>query len=72
MIVGRITAKAQTTVPLAVRRALGIAPGDEVAWEIEDGRAILTKVPASSAPFVGDMSAFTEWADELDTAYDAL
>ena len=72
MIVGRITAKAQTTVPLAVRRALGIAPGDDVAWEIEDGRVILTKVPASSALFVADLTAFIEWADELDAAYDAL
>lgn len=72
MIVGRITAKAQTTVPLAVRRALGIAPGDDVAWEIEDGRVILTKVPTSPAPFVADLAAFAEWADELDAAYDAL
>ncbi|SFP78197.1 AbrB/MazE/SpoVT family DNA-binding domain-containing protein [Sphingomonas rubra] len=70
MIVGRITAKAQTTVPIAVRRALGIEPGDDVAWEIEDGRAVLTKMVA--VPFVADLGSFTEWADELDAAYDAL
>lgn len=70
MIVGRITAKAQTTVPLAVRRALGIGPGDSIEWVIEDGRAVLTK--AASPAFVADLAAFTEWADELDAAYDAL
>jgi antitoxin PrlF len=70
MIVGRITAKAQTTVPLAVRRALGIGPGDDVAWQIEDGRVLLTKV--KSPLFVAELAAFTEWADELDSAYDAL
>lgn len=72
MIIGRITAKAQTTVPLAVRRALGIGPGDDVAWQIEDGRAVLSKAATPSLPFVADLSVFTEWADELDAAYDAL
>ncbi len=35
MIIGRITAKAQTTIPRAVRLALGIGPGDEIGYEID-------------------------------------
>ncbi len=72
MIHSRITSKAQTTVPLAVRRALHIESGDDIVWEIEDGRAYVAKATVSPAAFVADMSMFTEWVDELDAAYDAL
>jgi antitoxin PrlF len=44
MILSRITAKAQTTIPQAVRRALGVKPGDDIAYEITllpDYRAFL-------------------------------
>jgi antitoxin PrlF len=38
-LMGKITANGQTTVPKEVRDALGAAPGDTLAWEIEgDGR----------------------------------
>ena len=53
-----------------MRRALGIGPGGDVAWQIEDGRVVLTKVTLPL--FVAELAAFTEWADELDSAYDAL
>jgi antitoxin PrlF len=33
-----ITAKGQTTVPKAVRQALGVAYGGKIAYRIEDGR----------------------------------
>lgn len=72
MIVGKITAKSQTTVPRAVRMALGLTPGDEVAWIIEDGRAVMVRVPVEDNSPVPDFSMFTEWADELDSVYDNL
>ena len=77
MIIGKITAKAQTTIPLAVRRALGLAPGDQVRYEIEDGRVILTRVPSDddfgSDMFVNNFSMFDEWASEADCeAFDRI
>jgi antitoxin PrlF len=69
MIVGRITAKAQTTVPRAVRLALGIRPGDEIAYEIEGDRVIIRK---AGDPFDKPFAGFTEWADDLDSVYDTL
>jgi antitoxin PrlF len=33
-----ITAKGQTTIPKAVRQALGLSCGDKIAFRIEDGR----------------------------------
>ena len=40
MITSKLTSKAQTTNPQPVRAALRLAEGDEIAYEIEDGRVI--------------------------------
>jgi antitoxin PrlF len=69
MIIGRITAKAQTTIPRAVRLALGVKPGDEIAYEIEGDRVIIRR---AADPFDKPFATFTEWGDDLDSGYDAL
>lgn len=69
MIIGRITAKAQTTIPRAVRLALGVKPGDEIAYEIDGDRVLIRRV---GDPFDKPFTGFSEWADDLDSAYDSL
>ncbi len=66
MILGRITAKAQTTIPRAVRAALGLKPGDDVVWEIDGDQAVMTRAGAGPDAFVGNFDSFTEWASEAD------
>jgi antitoxin PrlF len=59
-------AKSQTVVPKEVREALGVGPGDQVAYTIQNGRVILTAIRRASAeedPF----ACFDEWASEADT-----
>ncbi|MFC0634174.1 AbrB/MazE/SpoVT family DNA-binding domain-containing protein [Brevundimonas balnearis] len=64
MIISRITTKAQTTIPQAVRTALGLGPGDAVAYEIVDGHVRLTKArePQRDDPF----ATFDEWDGDAD------
>ena len=66
MLTSKLTSKAQTTIPQAVRTALGLRPGDALAYSIEkDGRAILTRFeqrPVSDDPF----ATFSEWASDAD------
>lgn len=63
MITSKLTSKAQTTIPQPVRAALRLAEGDELAYEIEGGRVILTKASdRSEDPF----GAFTEWDSDAD------
>lgn len=63
MIVSRITTKAQTTIPQAVRTALGLGPGDSVAYEIVEGHVRLTKVrELRDDPF----ATFEEWDGDAD------
>jgi antitoxin PrlF len=64
MITSKLTSKAQTTVPQPVRAALHLAAGDELAYEIDGGRVILTK---ASDPKVEDpFGAFSEWDSDAD------
>lgn len=70
MIQSRITSKSQVTVPRSVRAALGLAPGDQLTWRLEDGHVVVTRAPGWDA--VDGLATFTEWGDELDSAYDHL
>ena len=62
MVQSRISRKGQTTIPVSVREALGLTPGDRIAWRIEGGRAVLARAEADD-PF----AAFTEWASDAET-----
>lgn len=64
MIKSKLTTKSQTTIPRPVREALGVGPGDEVSYQIEGDRVILSKVGREPAddPF----ATFTEWEGEAD------
>ena len=72
MIHSRVTSKAQVTVPREIRKALGIEAGDELVWNVEAGRVIVSRISRSNDPFANPFALFTEWADELDSAYDNL
>ena len=49
----RVTRKGQITVPVEVRRALGLQEGDRVAVLLEDGRATLERRPSVVARTAG-------------------
>jgi antitoxin PrlF len=64
MIYSKLTSKAQTTIPQPVRTALGVRDGDEIAYEIDGDRVILTKAKILTAddPF----RTFDEWNSAAD------
>ena len=66
MNISKLTSKAQTTIPLPIRTALGLQPGDELLYEIIDGQVILTKTRRGATtddPF----RTFEEWRSKVDT-----
>jgi antitoxin PrlF len=64
VITSKLTSKAQTTIPQAVRIALRVKSGDELAYTIEGDRVILTK--AASQPPDNPFVAFGEWSSDND------
>ena len=62
----RLGVKSQTVVPKDVRAALGVGPGDQIGYAIQNGRVTLTAIKrrlAQDDPF----ACFDEWASEADT-----
>jgi antitoxin PrlF len=71
MITSKLTTKAQTTIPQAVRAALRLREGDELVYVIEEDRVIVTK--ARGEPIDDPFASFTEWDSEADrNAYGKL
>ena len=66
MIKSKLTTKAQTTIPQPVRAALHLEVGDEILYQIEGERVILTRAPA--APVEDPFATFSEWDSEADRA----
>jgi antitoxin PrlF len=64
MITSKLTSKAQTTIPLPVRNALRLSEGDELLYQIEGDRVVLTRAErgAIDDPF----ATFSEWSSEAD------
>lgn len=74
MITSKLTSKAQTTIPQAVRNALHLREGDEIAYAIEGDTVVIRKAPvAFQAQQEDPFGAFSEWASEADRrAYGGL
>ena len=69
--VSKITSKAQTVIPKAVREKLRLKPGDFVRYVFEGNRVVIerARTEAEDDPF----ATFTEWASEADDkAYRSL
>ena len=65
MITSKVTSKAQTTIPQAVRVALRLREGDSIVYTLEaDDRVVISRAaePLSDDPF----ATFSEWDGEAD------
>jgi antitoxin PrlF len=65
LITSRVTSNGRTTIPSKVRETLNLKAGDRVAYEIEDGRVVLTLVGATQ-PVEDPFAVFSEWGSEAD------
>jgi len=57
-----ISSKGQITIPMEIRRRLGVKEGDRVEFVVEDGRTIIRPARAPENPFqryAGALPAFS-------------
>ncbi len=65
MLTSRLTEKSQTTIPKAVRRALSLRPGDNLAYTVHaDG--VVTVARAGAELEQDPFAAFSEWSSKED------
>lgn len=70
----KLTSKFQATIPLAVRRKLGLKPGDAVVFEIENDVITVRRATALDWEYAKSLEGtLTEWlSKEDDEAYRGL
>lgn len=68
--IAKITSKGQTTVPLEIRNALGVKPGDLISWETTaTGEVRVRKVEPLDVEYLRALEGtLTEWSGEADEA----
>lgn len=63
--IGKITSKGQTTVPIDVRAALGVNPGDHIEYVTEpDGRITVRKVRSGLEALIGMIKVDRTYSDD--------
>ena len=65
-VTSRLGVKSQTVVPKELPAALGVGPGDQIGYTIQNGRVLLSAIKrplAQDDPF----ACFDEWSSEADT-----
>lgn len=74
MLHSRITSKSQTTIPKAVRKALGVAAGDTLTYEIEGDQVIVRRAARLDPSYLRSLqTTLSEWETAEDrAAYDDL
>lgn len=66
-LISRLTSKGQATIPVTVRRALRLKPGDRVAFEISGRKVTLQRVDPLDRAFLKlSEQAFDEWNSAED------
>jgi len=60
----KVSVKNQTVIPRAVRKRLGLKPGDRLRYRLTENGVVLDKAPPSETddPF----ASFSEWSSEAD------
>lgn len=62
-----MSVKGQVTIPRGIRRAIGLQPGDLVAYHVEDGVVILKRVEPFDSKFHASLSeTMEEWSSPED------
>ncbi len=67
MRTSRLSSKGQVTIPKDIREAIGLEPGNMIAYEVQNGSVILSRVEAFDATFHEALSkTLEEWDSPED------
>ena len=67
MRTSRLSSKGQVTIPKDIREAIGLEPGNMIAYEVQNGSVILSRVEAFDAAFHEALSkTLEEWDSPED------
>ena len=70
-LISAVTSKYQTTIPTTIREVLGLKQGDQVAFEVDNGKVHIRKVQPIDIEYLSALtSTLDEWnSNEDEEAY---
>lgn len=74
MFQSSLTQKGQTTIPIEIRQALELKPGDKLSYELEDGKVTIKKIDPFDVLYHQSLGkTLGEWLSQEDEdAYGSL
>lgn len=67
MLTSSLSSKGQVTIPKEIREAMGLKPGDRIAYQLQNGAVMLTRVEPFDAAFhVALSGTLDEWTGPED------
>ena len=66
VLLSKLTSKAQTVIPRAIRAKLDLKPGDLVRYRLTDAGVLIDKLPPQADDDA--LASFNEWASSSDDA----
>ncbi len=71
MLISNLNSKGRTTIPIQVRKALNLKPGDQINFEIKNHKVIISKIERFDYCYHKTLSStLLEWnSSEDDEAY---
>ena len=67
MLTSKLSIKGQVTIPKEIREAIGLEPGDTIAYDVHDGVVTLKQIEPFDAAFHAALShTLDEWATPED------
>ena len=67
MFKSKLSMKGQVTIPKEIREAIGLEPGDTIAYDVHDGIVTLKQIEPFDAAFHAALShTLDEWATPED------
>jgi len=72
MTLSTLSSNGQTTIPIEIRKWLGLQPSQKILYRIEEGRVVMEAAGASADELYGSLSAVGRKAgteDEARAAY---
>lgn len=70
MTLSTLSSNGQTTIPIEIRKFLGVAPSEKLLYRIEDGKVILETVGSSTESLFGSLSVDEQPGDEAKARSD--
>jgi antitoxin PrlF len=68
-LLSRLTSKGQATIPVEIRKALRLATGDRVAFDLANGKVTIRKADSLDRAFLKlAETAFEDWNSPEDEA----